>query len=102
MTDNLIQYLASEMIDAPIHFIFKETKYLEIFRKFCIINGAVNIENQIKILKNFINPLKSKKNGFIYSISLSIKDKVVYTEAAIDKNISKKRRFADYYKICKE
>ena len=102
VTDKLIQYLASEMIDAPLHYIFKEKKYLEILRKFCIVNGTVNTENQVRILKNFINPLKSKANGPIYSISLSKKDNTIFTEAAIDKNIPKKRRFADYYKICKE
>lgn len=42
VTDELIQYLASEMIDSKIHYIFKEKKYLEIFRKFCIVNGTVN------------------------------------------------------------
>jgi len=33
---------------------------------------------------------------------LTKKDDEIYTEAAIDKNVLKKRRFGDYYKICKE
>lgn len=46
--------------------------------------------------------MNKKKNGIIYTVSLSKKDNIIFTEAAIDKNESKKRRFADYYKICKE
>ena len=102
VTDRLIMYLSSEMIDAPVHYIFKEKKYLEVLRKFLIVNGTVNTENQIKILNNFIKQLRNKTNGPIYIINFSKKDNIIYTEAAIDKNIPKKRRFADYYKICKE
>lgn len=67
------------MIDAKVHYIFKEKKYLEIFRKFCIVGGNVNTENQIKILNHFIRELRNKKNGGFYQISLSKKDNVIST-----------------------
>jgi hypothetical protein len=102
VSERLIIHLSAEMIDSKIHYIFKEKKYLEIFRKFCIVGGKVNTENQIKILNHFIKELRKKKQGPYYQVNLSKKDNIVSTEAAIDKNALKKRRFEDYKKICKE
>jgi len=79
VSDELIKYLSSEMIDSPMHYIFKEKKYLEIFRKFCIVGGRVNTENQIKILNHFIKELRIKKQGPYYQINLSKKDSIVST-----------------------
>lgn len=66
------------------------------------MGGNVNTKNQIKILNHFIKEVRVKKNGPKYQINLSKKDGIVFSEAAIDKNLPKKRRFNDYYKICKE
>jgi hypothetical protein len=102
VSDKLIQYLSHQMIDRKFNYIFHEKKYIEIFRLFCIVGGKVNTENQIKVLNHFIKELRIKEQGPLYQINLSKKDEIVSTEAAIDKNIAKKRRFGDYYKICKE
>lgn len=50
----------------------------------------------------FIKQLRTDDVRALYQVTLSKKDDEIYTEAAIDKNILKKRRFGDYYKICRE
>jgi hypothetical protein len=103
VTDNLVRKLADKMTNQKKDFMFVEKKYLEIFRLFCIVGEErINTSNQIKILNHFIKQLRTDDIRNLYQITLSKKDDEIYTDAAIDKNILKKRRFGDYYKICKE
>lgn len=90
------------MINQKDNFMFYEKKYLEIFRLFCIVGESINTSNQVKILNHFIKQLRTDDVRALYQVTLSKKDDEIYTEAAIDKNILKKRRFGDYYKICRE
>jgi hypothetical protein len=66
------------------------------------VGDSINTSNQIRILSNFIKQLRTEDTPVLYQITLTKKDDEIYTEAAIDKNVLKKRRFGDYYKICKE
>lgn len=102
VTDHLVRKLANKMINQKESFLFNEKKYLEIFRLFCIVGESINTSNQIKILTHFIKKLRTDDVRSLYQITLTKKDDEIYSEAAIDKNILKKRRFGDYYKICKE
>jgi hypothetical protein len=102
VTDGLVSKLANRMINQKEHFLFYEKKYLEIFRLFCLVGDNINTSNQIRILTHFIKQLRTDDIRSLYQVTLTKKDDEVYTEAAIDKNILKKRRFGDYYKICKE
>ena len=62
----------------------------------------------MSLLDKFIKALKKTKTSEYYQITVSKQSvegsnkKEIFTEAAIDKNETKKRRFNDYKKICKE
>lgn len=109
VTDEFVSFLAQTMIRTETDHEFKEIKYLEVFRAFCICGKEVNSNNQVLILNNFIQQLPSENRGFKYKIAIE-KRKVenedgkqeIFVEAAVDKNVSKFRPFIDHYKICKE
>ena len=89
------------MISLKRDFRFKEIKYLELFRLFCIVGESINTSNQIRILNYFIKALRRNESTMLYQITFSKKGEEIETEAAADKNQSKKRKFDDYYKLCK-
>lgn len=107
MDQVLIEKFSSKMLSQKENYKFVEIKYLEIFRLFCIVGNTVNTGNQINLLEKFIKALKKTKTSEYYQITISKQSaegnvKEIFTEAAIDKNETKKRRFNDYKKICKE
>jgi hypothetical protein len=63
------------------------------------VGNNINTSNQTKILNKFMKKLNLDNT---YRISITKKGEDIFTEASIDKNELKKRRFDDYYKICKE
>ena len=69
------------------------------FRLFCIVGEKINTANQIKILNHYIKQLRTND---MYQISLLKKDDEIWVDASINKSRLKKRRFGNYYKICKE
>lgn len=102
MDEVLIDKLAQQMLGQKDDFNFVEKKYLEIFRLFCIVGETINTQNQINILNKFIKELKKTDISNFYSITLSKQNNEIFAYAGIDKNVLKKRRFQDYFKICKE
>ncbi len=54
VSEELIQELTKNMLLKSKNHIFYEKKYLEIFRLFCICDGKINSENQIRVLRKFI------------------------------------------------
>lgn len=62
----------------------------------------INTQNQINILNKFIKELPRNEVYSLYTITLSKQKNEIFAEAGIDKNNVKKRRFGDYFKICKE
>jgi DNA-binding MltR family transcriptional regulator len=104
----LIGKLTSRMLNQKEQHKFVEIKYLEIFRLFCIVGNNINTGNQIILLEKFIKGLKKTPTTEIYQITVSKQSiensnkKEIFTEATIDKQEAKKRRFNDYKKICKE
>lgn len=69
---------------------------------FCIVGDNINTQNQINILNKFIKELRKTEISSFYQITLSKVKTEIFAEAGIDKNMLKKRRFNDYFKICKE
>jgi hypothetical protein len=69
---------------------------------FCIVGDNINTQNQINILNKFIKELRKTEISSFYQITLSKQKNEILAEAGIDKNMLKKRRFGDYFKICKE